>query len=460
MPRPTLLGWIRRIREQREQRSHTNRFVLQALEEDKREGQRIATVARTVALTVVALLLPFLNPAIEVLYYEAFVLGFIVIGWAQLRIAKVGRSGAELALIFLELALLTFICVVPSPFIEEGVPTAFSYRFNVFIYFFLILAISTLAYSWRTIFSMGTWVAALWLVAVVGVAVFGRENPALHEAAVSAFSAYPDMVVALDPNNPQISQRIQELVVFMLVAGILALRGWRSNELLMKQAYIAAERANLSRYFSPNMVDVLASDDHDVGAVRTQDVAVLFIDIVGFTELSERSTPHQVMDLLRRYLSLVEGVIFEYGGTLDKYLGDGVMATFGTPEPRPTDAANALEAAREIIRRMDGFNRDGAARGDPEIRVSIGLHYGPVILGDVGPARRLEFAVLGDTVNVASRLESASRDLDCRIVASSDIVENARRGGLQDGQPLLAGFKLAPSVSLRGRRAPVDVWTF
>ncbi|MGO4835487.1 adenylate/guanylate cyclase domain-containing protein, partial [Rhizobiaceae sp. 2RAB30] len=203
---------------------------------------------------------------------------------------------------------------------------------------------------------------------------------------------------------------------------------------------------------------VLASDDHDVGAVRTQDVAVLFIDIVGFTEISERSTPQQVMDLLRRYLSLVESVIFEYGGTLDKYLGDGVMATFGTPEPRPTDAANALRAAREIIRRMDGFNRDGAARGDPEIRVSIGVHYGPVILGDVGPSRRLEFAVLGDTVNVASRLESASRELDCRIVASSDIVENARRGGTQDGQPLLAGFRSASSVPLRGRRAPVDVW--
>lgn len=457
--RPSLFGWVRRMRErQEEQRSHSNRFVLQALEEDKREGQRIATIARTVALAVVALLLPFLNPTIGVLYYEAFVVGFIAIGWAQLRVATVGRSRTELALILLELVMLTFVCVVPSPFIADGIPTAFGYRFNVFNYFFLILAISTLAYSWRTIFSIGTWVAALWMIALVGVAFFGQQNAVLHEAAVKAFSAYPDMVVALDPNNPQVAQRIQEMVLFVLVAGVLALKGWRSNELLMKQAAIAAERANLSRYFSPNMVDVLASDDHDVGAVRTQDVAVLFIDIVGFTEISERSTPQQVMDLLRRYLALVESVIFDYGGTLDKYLGDGVMATFGTPEPRPTDAANALRAAREIIRRMDGFNRNGTARGDPEIRVSIGVHYGPVILGDVGPSRRLEFAVLGDTVNVASRLESASRELDCRIVASSDIVENARRSGPQDGQPLLAGFRTASSVPLRGRRAPVDVW--
>jgi adenylate cyclase len=460
MPTPTLFGWLRRMRDREEQGSPTNQLVLRALEEDKREGQYIATIARTVALTVIALLLPFLNQTIGVLYYEAFVVGFVAIGWAQLRVAKVGRSRTELALIFLELAMLTFICVVPSPFVADGIPTAFGYRFNVFIYFFVILAISTLAYSWRTIFSIGTWVAALWLVAVVGVALFGEQNAALHEAAVRVFSAYPDMLEALDPNNPQISQRIQELVVFMLVAGILALKGWRSNELLMKQAYIAAERANLSRYFSPNMVDVLASDDHDVGAVRTQDVAVVFIDIVGFTEISERSTPHQVMDLLRRYLSLVEGVIFEYGGTLDKYLGDGVMATFGTPEPKPADAINALKAAREIVHRMDWFNRDSAARGAPEIRVSVGLHFGPVILGDVGPSRRLEFAVLGDTVNVASRLESASRELDCRIVASSDVLESARCSELLDDRSLLAGFRPAPAVSLRGRKAPVDVWTF
>ena len=460
VPRPNFFGWMQRIREQEEESSQTNQFVLRALEEDKREGQRIATIARTVALAVIALLLPFLNPTIGVLYYEAFMVGFVAIGWAQLRFAKVGRSGTELALIFLDLAMLTFVCVVPSPFVADGIPTAFGYRFNAFIYFFVIFAVGTLAYSWRTIFSIGTWVAALWLVALLGVLLFGEQNPALHDAAVKAFSGHPEILEAFDPNSAQISLRIQELVVFMIVAGILALKGWRSNQLLMKQAHVAAERANLSRYFSPNIVEVLASHEHDVGAVRTQDVAVVFIDIVGFTEISERSTPQQVMDLLRRYLSLAEGVIFEYGGTLDKYLGDGVMATFGTPDPQPADAINALKAARDIVARMDEFNRESAARGVPGIRVSVGLHYGPVILGDVGPSRRLEFAVVGDTVNVASRLESASRELNCRIVASNELFERARRSELLDDPSLMAGFRPAPSVSLRGRRAPIDVWTF
>jgi adenylate cyclase len=431
---------------------------LRALEEEKREGQRIATIARTVALGVIALWLPFLNSTMRVLYYEAFMVAFVAIGWAQLRFARVGRSGIELALIFLDLALLTFICVVPSPFVADGIPTAFEYRWGTFIYFFVVLAVGTLAYSWRTVLSIGTWVAALWLVALVGVLLLGQRNPLLGDAAAAAFSNYPEIFAKLDPNSAQIPLRIQELVVFLIVAGILALKGWRSNQLLIKQALISAERANLSRYFSPNIIDDLASDDHDIGAVRNQDVAVVFVDIVGFTEISERSTSHQIMDLLRRYLSLVEEAIFENGGTLDKYLGDGVMATFGTPEARPDNAANALKAARQIVDRMEGFNRDSALDGAPALRVSLGLHFGPVIIGDVGPARRLEFAVVGDTVNVASRLESTSRALSCSIVASNELIERARRSNSMDPS-LLSGFK-ASSVSLRGRRAPIDIWTY
>jgi adenylate cyclase len=135
------------------------------------------------------------------------------------------------------------------------------------------------------------------------------------------------------------------------------------------------------------------------------------------------------------------------------------MATFGTPEVRPDDAVNALKAARQIVDRMEGFNRDSASYGAPTLRVSLGLHFGPVIIGDVGPARRLEFAVVGDTVNVASRLESASRELSCSIVASNELIERARRGNSTDPS-LLSGFKPALSVSLRGRRAPIDIWTY
>jgi adenylate cyclase len=456
--RPALFGWMQRMREDERMRMRTNPFLLSAMEEEKREGQRIATVARMIALIVIALFLPFLNPTMEVLYYEAFIVVLVVIGWAQQRVARVGRSGAELALIFLELALLTFIAVVPSPFREAGSPTAFNYRYETFIYFFVILASATLAYSWRTIWTIGTWVALLWLAGLLGVVFLGQENAALGQGAQEAFAGFPDLISKLNPNSAQVSLRAQEIIVFLIVAGMLGLRGWRSNQLLMKQADIAAERANLSRYFSPNMVNLLASGEHDPGAVRSQDIAVLFVDIVGFTSLAESGTPDEVMELLRRYHALIEEAIFENGGTLDKYLGDGVMATFGTPRPGPDDAANALAAACRIIAGMERFNRERAEQEAPALQVSAGLHFGPAIIGNIGPSRRLEFAVVGDTVNVASRLETASRELGCSIVASNALMERARRSP-GAGRTGLPHFQHRDAIALRGRTALMDVWT-
>lgn len=454
--RPALFGWMQRMREDERERALTNPFVLAALEEEKRQGQRIATGARMFALIVIALFLPFLNPTIEVLYYEAFIGVLMIIGWAQQKVARVGRSRTELALIFLELALLTFICVVPGPLNDEGSPTAFNYRYGTFIYFFVVLATATLAYSWRTIWTMGTWVALLWPIGLLGVVFFGQEHAALGEAARQAFAGYPDIARKLDPNSPEIVLRVQEIIVFVLVAGMLGLKGWRSNQLLLRQAGIAAERANLSRYFPPNIVDMLASAHHDPGAVRSQDIAVLFVDIVGFTRIAESRRPDEVMDILRRYHALIEQAIFENGGTLDKYLGDGVMATFGTPQPGPDDAVHALTAACRIVAAMERFNRESAERGAPPLKVSAGLHFGPAIVGNIGPSRRLEFAVVGDTVNVASRLEAASRELGCSIVASDALMQRAGQGAGPAGLPR---FQRRDAVALRGRNATMDVWT-
>jgi adenylate cyclase len=436
-----------------------NQFLIDALEQEKREGQQIATIARTVALGIIAILLPYLNWDIGVLYYEALLLCFVLIGWAQYRFARVGQSRVELALIFLDLALLTYICIVPSPFLPVEVPNAYLYRFENFSYFFVLLAVGTLAYSWRTVWSIGTWVAGLWLIGLVYVLLFGHRMPELTAAFQSAYSGWEPFGSEMDPNDPQVPLRVQEIVIFVIVAGVLALKGQRSNQLLVRQSEIAAERANLSRYFSPNIVDVLASREHDAGAVRTQDIAVLFADIVGFTELAEKNAPEKVMELLRRYHSVMENAIFQNNGTLDKYLGDGIMATFGTPETGPNDALNALRAARQIITDMDQCSRECAERGDPQFRVSVGVHFGPVILGDIGPSRRLEFAVVGDTVNVASRLESATRMLKCRVVVSDSLVGKIRVDN--SGAPeILGDFVRHEAITLRGRTEPLGLWTY
>ena len=449
---------MRQTRELEEEEARQNPFLAQALEREKYEGHRLAVFARTAALLIIAVLIPLINPQWDSIFYIGSVFVFILIGWLQLRAAQVGQSGRELLLIFADFILLTIVFLAPNPLREEAIPTAFQYRFDNFIYFFVFIAVSTLAYSWRTVWSLGFSIALFWLIALVVVSFFGYTIPGISEASAELYSDNLLFQWALDPNGLQISERIEEAIVIIIVGCILGLKGARTNRLLIEQAGIAAERANLSRYFPSSLVDTLASADRDIGAVRNQDVAVLFTDIVGFTQYAERNSADDVMDLLRTYHSLVETAVFQNGGTLDKYLGDGAMATFGTPDAGPDDAQNALAAAQAILQRTEELNEQRRREGLEVVQVSVGLHYGTVTLGDIGSARRLEFTVIGDTVNVASRLEAMSRELQCQCVVSDELMQRTNLDAPRDGDRI-NGFEPRQGVMLRGRQTPIDVWT-
>lgn len=451
---------VRANRLNQEKLASTNKFLLEALTTDKRNGLRLAVRARWVALGVIALLLPYLNFTWSVLYYEALLAGFALIGWAQLRAGRVGQSRQELALIFCDLAFMTFTLVVPNPFFHETWPTAMQYKFDGFMYFYVLLAASTMAYSWRTVFAFSTWTTGLWLGALILVVVFGTEIPALTDGVTGALVGYERMLEFLDPNDPQVQARVQEVVVFVIVAGILALNSWRTNQLILAQSDVARERANLARHFPPTIVDQLADRDQPLGAVRSQTVVVMFADIVGFTRMAEQRSPEDVVAMLREFHGHLESAVFNHHGTLDKFLGDGIMATFGTPDPSPEDAANALRCAREMMTTIDQWNGDRVARGEDPVRLSIGIHCGEVVLGDIGSERRLEFAALGDTVNVANRLEALTRDLHVRMIVSDGFVDALRAATEDQGRELLTDFHSGTEQPLRGRDDPVKIWTY
>lgn len=214
-------------------------------------------------------------------------------------------------------------------------------------------------------------------------------------------------------------------------------------------------RANLARYVAPNMVDLLAQADEPFGPARSQDVAVLFADMIGFTQFAAQAAPDQVFALLRAFQHRLAQAVFKWRGTLDKFTGDGIMATFGTPNASGRDAANALDCAREIARDMAALAAERRARGETALRASVGVHWGPALMGNIGDAKRLEFAVVGDTVNVADRLEGLSRTLDADVVASEALIARAREEGAA-----LDGFTSRGAHALRGRDSPVAVWTF
>ena len=147
-------------------------------------------------------------------------------------------------------------------------------------------------------------------------------------------------------------------------------------------------------------------------------VSVLFADLVGFTTLAEEMTPEDVMALLRAFHGRMEEEVFRYGGCLEKFIGDALLATFGVPDTGPRDAADALACARGMLAALDAWNAERASGGLPPMRMGIGLHYGPVVAGDIGSRRSMAFATVGDTTNVASRLQALTRELGATIVAS------------------------------------------
>ncbi|GAA6194921.1 hypothetical protein NBRC116598_03650 [Pseudophaeobacter arcticus] len=430
-------------------------YVLAALENHKREGLELAVKARWIAMTIFAIFVVSVHPHFEVAYHIGIMALLCLNGWFIQRVGRVGRSRLELFLIFVDLFLMTLGMIGPNPLSVDAMPLAMQYRLDNFIYFFVILAVGTMAYSWRTVIAIGVWTFVMWLGATALSWWFATPAPGLTEAAIDAFGADSDLLKFLDPNSYVPQLRIQEVIVFLIVAITLGISARRTNTLLLNNAGLERERANLSRYFSPNVVEQLSQNDEPLKQVKIQSVAVLFIDIIGFTRLAAGRDPHQVIALLRGFHGRMEREVFRHNGTLDKYLGDGLMATFGTPTAGERDASNALECALAMQEALAIWNRERRRMGEPEIQAGIGIHFGETLLGDIG-ANRLEYAVIGTAVNVAARLEEMTRRLKTPIVMSDSLRLQAQLE--HPNSEITQGFECHPEQEVRGLDETMKVW--
>ena len=233
----------------------------------------------------------------------------------------------------------------------------------------------------------------------------------------------------------------------------------RVRDLDRRRSAAERARANLSRYFSPQIVELLAARDEPLGAVRRETVAALFVDIVGFTRMAEAMSPESVVVMLRQFHERMTAQIFAAGGTIEKYIGDEIFAVFGLPNATVEDAANALRCAEGMMGALDAWNHEREGRGEPRLAIGIGVNYGPAVLGDVGSERNLSFTVIGDTVNTASRLQQLTRSLGTPLVVGGALVEAVRRDGADGAATLLDRLEDRGEQALRGRSGAVRVWT-
>jgi adenylate cyclase len=229
----------------------------------------------------------------------------------------------------------------------------------------------------------------------------------------------------------------------------------------IEHLHAAAERArgNLARYFSPNIVDMLADQDEPLGAVRRQTIAVLFADIVGFTRMSEAMPPEAVVTMLRQFHERMTAHIFTCGGTVDKYIGDSIFAAFGVPTASDNDAANALICADMMLEALDRWNAERVRDGETPLAIGIGLNYGPAVLGDVGSEHSMSFTVIGDTVNTAARLQGLTRTFKTPLVVGDPLVDAIRARSSEPAVALTGQLLDRGEQVLRGRAGLVRIWT-
>jgi adenylate cyclase len=252
---------------------------------------------------------------------------------------------------------------------------------------------------------------------------------------------YVDSVTAA---NSFSDEDLQFLVAFSGLVAI-GIRNSRYAEQVRREAMV---RSNFERYFAPNIAAEIAQQDTVVplGGDR-RPITVLFSDIRGFTSMAESMGPDAIAQLLTEYFSEMVEIIFEHGGTLDKFVGDAIMALWGAPIAHADDPDRALRAAVAMQRGVARLNEQWALAGRPEIGVGIGINYGEVFAGNIGSQRRLEYTVIGDAVNVANRL--------CSEAGPGEIlVSEALCQVVKDP----ADYEYLPAMALRGRTRSVQVY--
>ena len=209
-------------------------------------------------------------------------------------------------------------------------------------------------------------------------------------------------------------------------------------------------KTTLYRYMTPGVADRVMALGEDVLMVgERKDVTVLFSDIRGYTTLTEKLEAADVVSMLNEYFETMVEAVFHSEGTLDKFIGDALMAVFGAPLPLNNHAWSAVCSALDMRRRLLAFNRERLAKGQPELRIGIGLSSGEVVSGNIGSQRKMEYTVIGDGVNLSARLESITKQYGCDIVLSEHTYELCKE---------MVWVRELDLIRVKGKREPVKIY--
>jgi adenylate cyclase len=346
-----------------------------------------------------------------------------------------------------EMALLLF--VIWAYHLQYEQPPQFSLKSVEFVFVFVLIGLRALRFEPRWVLLAGG-TAALGWVTLVAWSVHRAPAPPLTW----------DYVTSVRSVQVHLGAELCKLLAITVFTGTLALALARARRLLERAVSQQRAVADLSLFFDEGVARRITGSEAEVmpGQGELREAAILFLDLRSFTEASMRLSPTELIGLLGEYQRLAVPIVKRHGGSIDKFMGDGILASFGAVAPDASYAANALRAVDDILQAVDGWRAQRLAAGHPAPDVGGGLATGPVVFGIIGGDRRLEYTVIGDAVNLAAKLEKHNKAERTRALASAAAYVQACAQGYTAVKPLrrvraVAGVASPMDLVVLGERA-------
>jgi adenylate cyclase len=318
-------------------------------------------------------------------------------------------------------------------------PPSFYLKVPTLLYIFIFIALRALRFRARFVVAAGLMAATGWL-AMIAYVVFSDPVDNMVTR---------DYIHYLTSNSILLGAEFDKVISILMVTAVLALVLRRGRRLLVQAVAEQAAAQDLSRFFDASVATRIRDTDDRIvagdGVVRQ--AAVLNVDIRGFTILAAAMEPGEVMKLLAEYQSRMVPVIQACNGTIDKFLGDGVMATFGAAAVSDTCAADALRAIDAVIASAADWAAERQSQGLTPLVINASVAAGPIVFGAVGDANRLEYTVIGAAVNLSAKLEKFNKDLGVAAVTTSDTFDMAVTQGYEPGRPCETRTGRIPGVA-------------
>ncbi len=345
--------------------------------------------------------------------------------------------------ILIDMALL--FGLIWSFHIQYGQPASFYLKVPTLLYVFIFIALRALRFEARYVVFAGLAAALGWSAMVLYVVLVDPADSMVTR----------NYVDYLTSNSVLLGAEFDKVVSMLLVTAILAVAITRARALLTQAVAEGTAARDLSRFFAPEVAQRITAAETEIAAGQGElrEAAVLMLDIRGFTRYAATIPPGEVIGMLAEYQARMVPVIRAHGGAVDKFLGDGIMATFGAAEPSERHAAGALAALHACLAEADAWAQEREAAGLPALPVNGAVATGRVVFGAVGDSARLEYTVIGDAVNLAAKLEKHNKRVGSRALATAEAVALAEEQGWR---PVFE-MRPLPGAQLSDLADPIDL---